>query len=243
MLLARSATTGRLITGKSRALATMMFPGVSSSVDNSHVSSRYRLFSSSDACATAIVDDEDDNQATVVDYFSLLGVSRRFLLDPKELKSSYRQLMTKYHPDMRNQRQGDDDDDDDDDTNDASEITHAYHTLRKPHTRATHLLELVGRPMEEETTNAASLVGPGFLMHVMEMREDIDSIAGLQDGRSSEDATRELEELLSSAQQEMEEVLEELDKAFQHDHLDKALELSAQLQYLHRIEETIVEKL
>jgi molecular chaperone HscB len=237
-----------------------MLPGGFSSVETcSHAQHpscmrRHRLFSSSDACTAAFVEDEDANQETttatttntVVDYFSLLGVSRRFLLDPKELQNSYRQLMTQHHPDMRNQRQASDDDDDDDDEDIASKITHAYYTLRKPHTRATHLLELVGRPMEEETVNAASLVGPGFLMHVMELRETIDSVAediNRNGGEDNQDAIRELEEILATAQEEMEEVLKELDNAFQHELLDKALELSAQLQYLHRIEETIQEKL
>lgn len=92
--------------------------------------------------------------------------------------------------------------------------------------------------MEEETVNAANLVGPGFLMHVMEWRESIDFIEADED-----EGIRELEILLSTVQEEIEEVLKELDGAFVHNHLDKALQLSAQLQYLHRIEETIQEKL
>lgn len=213
-------------------------------MEKCYLLSRYRRFSGTDTCtAAAFEDDEDDNQNTnpntAVDYFSLLGLSRRFLLDPKELQNSYRQLMTKHHPDMRNHREVDDDDD----TSDASEITHAYHTLRKPHTRATHLLELVGRPMEDETTNSASLVGPEFLMHVMEWRETIDSIPGAKDSERDEEASRELEGHLSRAQEETEEVLKQLDEAFRQRNLDRALELSAQLQYWNRIEETIVEKL
>lgn len=33
--------------------------------------------------------------------------------------------------------------------NEASKVSRAYDVLRNPHTRATHLLELLGRPMDE----------------------------------------------------------------------------------------------
>lgn len=175
----------------------------------------------------------------MTDYFALFGVPRRYALDPKELQQSYRNLMAKYHPDRRNQQSVEKGDDDDDDM-DASQITNAYQILWEPHTRATYLLELVGRPMEE-TTNAASLVRPEFLFQVMEWRETIDSID--TSGSNHDDAIKELQDLLSQTQNEIERVMDELDEAFQRHDLDRAMQLSAQLQYWHRIEETIQDKM
>lgn len=196
-----------------------------------------RQFCCTGAIAAEIDDDHDHDQDVIPDYFALLGVSRRFLLDPKGLQDSYHKLMAKCHPDMRHNRSNISDNDHEDDEYDASQITHAYDTLRKPHTRATHLLELVGRPMEE-TADSASLVSPDFLMHVMEWREDIDSIGGDNDAD-----IQELEQLLSQTRKEIETVLIQLDAAFESENLDRALQLSAQLQYWHRIEETIQDKL
>mmetsp|Transcript_5850 Transcript_5850/g.16532 ORF Transcript_5850/g.16532 Transcript_5850/m.16532 type:complete len:252 (-) Transcript_5850:1-756(-) len=197
-------------------------------------------------CCTAtshahMIEDDDHDETGMPDYFALFGVPRRYALDPKELQQSYRNLMAKYHPDRRNQQQqsvGKSSDNYDDDDMDASQITNAYQTLREPHTRATYLLELEGRPMEE-TANAVSLVRPEFLMEVMEWRETIDSI----DLSNQDDAMKELEDLLRHAQNEIQGVISQLDMAFDEQDLDRAMQLSAQLQYWHRIEETIQDKM
>jgi len=217
----------------------MMLPSAFSSRENGHgwcLSAFHRNGFSTDFTGKETKDKSSNN---VTDYFALLGVKRQFLLDPKELQNSYRKLMTKHHPDMQHQRTADDGGE----TEDASQITHAYYTLQKPHTRATHLLELVGRPMEEESSNAASLVGPAFLMEVMEWREAIEAIPGVVDGGGGEEMNRELQDMYDQTQSKMEVVLQDLDSAFREGNLDKALELSAQLQYWHRIEVTIQEKL
>ena len=54
----------------------------------------------------------------------------------------------------------------------ASAITDAYAVLKAPHLRATHLLELLGAPLDEDT--GGDVLGPGFLMHVMEVREELE---------------------------------------------------------------------
>ena len=190
------------------------------------------------ATSTAEDDHDHDNETRITDYFALFGVPRRYGLDPRELQQSYRNLMAKYHPDRRNQQSMEQSKDDDDDDMDASQITNAYQILREPHTRATYLLELEGRPMGE-TTNAASLVRPDFLLDVMEWRETIDSI----DASSHDDAMKELEELLRQSQNEIQSVMSQLDMAFHDQDLDRAMQLSAQLQYWHRIEETIRDKM
>ena len=55
----------------------------------------------------------------------------------------------------------------------AADITDAYAVLKAPHLRATHLLELLGAPLEEGTAGS-DVLGAGFLMHVMEVREELE---------------------------------------------------------------------
>lgn len=172
------------------------------------------------------------------DYFALLGLSRTFSVDGETLKQSYRKLITQHHPDLQKQNGQDEAVDDDH----ASRITHAYHTLKKPHTRATHLLELVGFPIDERS-GEAKLVGPEFLMLVMETREVIDAIPSVFECGGDEGVIEQLESHLAEAKKEMDKLLQELDLVMEQDDFDKARQLAAQLQYWNRIEETIVEKL
>jgi molecular chaperone HscB len=160
--------------------------------------------------------------------------------------------MRQHHPDRQQHNTpptevlrdigGDNDDDGGNDHDHASIITHAYHTLRKPHTRAMYLLTLVGKPIDE-TSGAARLVGPEFLMTIMEWREMIDGIPSVADSGGGDQVMEELELRLDETREEMEGILAQLDVAFQDDDFDQAMKLVAQLQYWNRIEETIVEKL
>jgi molecular chaperone HscB len=216
-----------------------------------------------------------------LDYYAVLGVERGFSMDTQALKQSYRTLMTQHHPDLQHHIPNNNNNNHDY----ASTITHAYHTLRKPHTRAMHLLRLVGKPIDgdeedrhDPDDNAtatprrrmppATLVGPEFLMHIMEWRERIDDIPALSDFGGSTKGTnndidndidiyidndedknnevlQELKERLQETRQEMEAILTQLDQVYdENEELDhKAMSLVAQLQYWHRIEETIVEKM
>jgi molecular chaperone HscB len=185
-------------------------------------------------------EEDQDQEPRVSDHFELFGIPRRYALDPKELQQSYRNLMAKYHPDRRNQQSmGHHGNDDDDGDMDASQITNAYQILREPHTRATYLLELLGHPIEE-TANTASLIRPEFLLQVMEWRETIDS---LDPSSGDHDDMEVLEDLLSQTKDEIQGVMSQLDEAFQKQDLNRAMQLSAQLQYWHRIEETIQDKM
>jgi HSCB C-terminal oligomerisation domain/DnaJ domain len=200
------------------------------------------------------------------DAFQILGVKRQFEIDVVELKNNYRRLMNEHHPDRRqhnnnnNSRQNDDEDR-------ASMITAAYDRLVKPHTRATHLLELLqGRPrtmhQEQEATTSSSstnsldetgsdLLGMDFLMTIMELREAVDNT-------DDEEALRKLlqdnEQRMADTSRELAMVFETVamettkdDKNQQHQTLllllDKAKQLTAHLQYWYRIQESIREKL
>ena len=117
----------------------------------------------------------------------------------------------------------------------ASEITDAYAVLKAPHLRATHLLELLGTPLDEDT--GGEVLGPGFLMHVMEVREELEE-AGSR--------IEVLQDLLQANQSSIAELLEQLSPAFDdvaNADLERARMLTAQLQYLNKIDEEIAKRL
>lgn len=111
----------------------------------------------------------------------------------------------------------------------ASDITDAYATLKLPHLRATHLLELLGAPLDENTSG--EVLGPGFLMHVMEVREELEE-AGAQPSR--------LQALREANDQTMAALYVELGAAFDDTgEVENARALTARLQYLQRIQDEI----
>ena len=78
------------------------------------------------------------------DSFRVMGLSRKFNMSQRELKQRYHKLMTEYHPDKHTNKSQTERDLMDEK---AAIVTHAFQTLTQPHTRATHLLELLGNPV------------------------------------------------------------------------------------------------
>jgi DnaJ-domain-containing protein 1 len=171
------------------------------------------------------------------------------------LKDSYRKLMVLHHPDKAVAAAA---------AaaaaaatpTDASAITHAYQTLRHIHSRASHRLDLLLGSADSESTNSTDIVGMEFLMEIMEVRSEMeDCIQALpESGKTGQDQTaataaqQRLQQLwfenrqrtlrtnraLSAAWKERSEGVDELD-------LHVIQKLTAQLQYFHRIDETIRE--
>ena len=81
------------------------------------------------------------SEESVEDSFHVLQVPRQFKISPSELKQKYHKLMTEYHPDKHTGKSSAERDRMDEL---ASRVTHAFQTLTLPHTRATHLLDLLG---------------------------------------------------------------------------------------------------
>ena len=115
----------------------------------------------------------------------------------------------------------------------ASDITDAYAVLRAPHMRAVHLLELLGTPLDEDTSS--DVLGGEFLMDVMEVREELEE-AGAEPSR--------LRTLREANQQSMDTLHAQLCQAFDDTRdLEAARALTARLQYLQRIDEEASSKL
>ena len=162
------------------------------------------------------------------DYFATLNVPRKFAISNEELKQSYHKLMSELHPDRQSQKSSHDQEHA---AAGASHVTNAYNVLSKPHERAVHMLELLDRPLEEAT--GSELVGSEFLMEMMELREDIASAADQE----------VLVKMMQVNQARVEGLCAKLADAFDATDLASALKLTAELQYLNRVDETLREKI
>ena len=163
------------------------------------------------------------------DHFALLNAERRYDLCEQQLTRSYKLLMGEAHPD----RHGNSSEAERLAAADhAAAITDAYSILRAPHQRAVHLLDLLGAPLDEETNS--DVLGPAFLMQVMEAREELEDAAA--------DPTR-LQALREANTAAVGALHGDLVAAFAGLDLERARALTAQLQYLQRIEEEIHERM
>src|SRR5262252_8968348 len=113
-----------------------------------------------------------------LDHFAVLGVPRRYDLDPGELEKRYKELTRTLHPDRfaradaRARRYS---------LERATQVNDAYKLLRQPHARAEYLLKLGGIDVADEKTGGKN-VDPAFLMEVMEEREALAEARAAGDG-------------------------------------------------------------
>jgi DnaJ-domain-containing protein 1 len=172
----------------------------------------------------------------------------------RALKESYRQLMIRYHPDKQQQESAPSAD------QVASTVTHAYQTLRHIHSRALHRLDLwhaaTSTPTNPENTNSTEIVGTEFLMEIMEIRSEIDDCVSFLRGGDTADcsfAVQRLQQLSlenrthtfqanRSLSQAWKQLAQSGDRGRPNAEDEVVMEiekLTAQLQYYHRIDETI----
>lgn len=160
------------------------------------------------------------------DYFHLFRIPRAFSIDEGQLKQQYRSLMKELHPDVNNSNKSSDDA--------ASSVTHAYETLRHPHLRASHLMALLGRPLDEGSNKSVSA---DFLMHMVEWREQVANV----DPDVDVDADGKLRELLRQAASAMDQTGQQLQRAIDEDDFSTAHRCTGELQYWNRLIETLRE--
>ncbi|KAG7362441.1 HSCB C-terminal oligomerization domain containing protein [Nitzschia inconspicua] len=182
-----------------------------------------------DDCSVNDNDNIMNENTKVMDYFAIFGMPRQYDIDLKELKQRYLQLMNEYHPDKLNHQQQQNHHhhstmpQSSQQSLVANDITNAYQVLTESHTRANHLLELIGHPILEETKSSKSsssssskssssssvdLVGMDFLLQIMEWRERIETLAlcskhindGIPCSCGSHDKNQELREMHQQTQ-------------------------------------------
>jgi Fe-S protein assembly co-chaperone HscB len=171
------------------------------------------------------------------DAFRIFSLPYKFQIDEDALRATYRSIMKDLHPDMQHQNRSDSVENQHEDVAvqgvteamDPSVVTDAYYMLRRPHIRATHLLEILGYPLKEE----ANEVHEDFLMEIMELRHEIEAA----------DTDVELRPLFDANLQRIAETCQLLHTAFETHNVDTAWKLAGELQYWNRIDETLREKM
>ena len=151
------------------------------------------------------------------DFYEILGVSRG--CDEKELKSAFRKMAMKYHPDKN--------------PGDASaeqtfkNVNEAYETLKDPLRRAAYLLRLNG--IDAAVSRDETVRDPELLMEAMEAREALMEATSID----------KVEKLQAKAGADAIAILSDLSKAFASDDLKAANRLTTRLKYLRKyLEET-----
>jgi molecular chaperone HscB len=184
--------------------------------------------------------DESSRQPAMENYYSLLNLPQTFFIHEGQLKNNYRNLMNQHHPDKFHQQQQTQGDDDEKPQDFASLVTLAYDTLKRPHTRAQHLLALeTGVHMDDDhqlqQQNGVPLLDTKTLMEIMQVREVIDETAP--------DDLKALKQLLQDNQDRIDATSQDLEQAFQQRDFQAAMTLTAKLQYWHRIQESVRDKM
>lgn len=189
----------------------------------------------------------------ILNAFEIFGLPTHFKINKEQLKRTYRILMKDLHPD-RFQHNNDTNHQEQNNNNDqiANEINAAYDILKKPHTRSTLLLEILGIPLQEKE-DGAKLVGMEFLMEIMSYREEIDEIIiSLADDEEKLNKNKALQQLLDDSEVRIEDICIRLEHLLSYNENENeqkdiiniqkdALQFTAQLQYWNRIHETIRE--
>mmetsp|Transcript_2256 Transcript_2256/g.2552 ORF Transcript_2256/g.2552 Transcript_2256/m.2552 type:complete len:210 (+) Transcript_2256:100-729(+) len=163
-----------------------------------------------------------------IDYFKIMGIEQTFGISIDTLKTEYKKLMNKHHPDRHTLKPLSEQETA---AEEASLVTRGYEVLKDDYERALHLLELSGVPMEDNVSG--DIVGQEVLMNVMELREEVD------DAKSDD----KLKHLLDMNKERIRETCDNLGLAFEKGDLKNAKRFTAMLQYWNRIEEMIIEKI
>lgn len=175
---------------------------------------------------------EDNNNPS---YFDMLGLTTRFTQDDAELSNRFRQLQAQWHPDRHGNSAHA--------TDMSARVNAAYDTLRHPHRRAVHLLDVLRRtamtrglgdhnknesggtdPCHRQTEGGSQSNDMEFLAWIMSVREDIEQ------AKQKIDLQR-LEELKREIAQQRRQCEERTAHAFDQHDLEEAQVYTSRLQY------------
>jgi len=162
-----------------------------------------------------------------VDYFERMGSPKRFDIDPIKLEKRYKALQWKLHPDRypaateEEQHIA---------AQQSASVNEAYQVLRKPESRASYLLHLLGIDISE---TGETICDPEILMEAMESREAVDS---------AQDQV-ELKEIQADIQERIRGCTQDLAVSFKEGNLVKAKRLAVRLSYLSKISDVLYEKI
>jgi molecular chaperone HscB len=161
-----------------------------------------------------------------LDHFAVMGLLRRFDLDPGELAQRHKELSRRLHPDRfaradpRARRYS---------LERATQLNDAYKVLREPARRAEYLLRLHGMDVTDEKKTVGD---PELLMQVMEDRE------ALAEARAAGDRAG-LAALGERVVGQRQAALQQVGEAFGRGALEEAARQVVALRYLDRFLEEL----
>ena len=138
-------------------------------------------------------------------YFALFNLEPRFALAMEQLDSAYRALAARVHPDKfahadaQEQRMA---------LQLATQANEAYRALKKPVSRARHLLDLRG-----QSEQAGSTTQQNFLIEQMEWREALDDASSARDLHGLTKLNQSVRERSRVLQRQLEQQLDQLNDA------------------------------
>jgi molecular chaperone HscB len=140
------------------------------------------------------------------DYFEVVDLPRRVMLDDRELQNRYFALGRLHHPDFHAQ----------DDAaarqrslEQSSLLNRAYRTLRDPFERARHLVSLEWPDMPDQERKS---IPSHLLMEVMEMQETVSELHAASDPARREALATSLGQIEARLQTSMSSLRSELDR-------------------------------
>lgn len=168
-----------------------------------------------------------------MNYFSLFNLPEQFQLDAQALNKTYQTLSHLTHPDKFAS---------------ASEaerlaaiqknamVNDAYDTLRRPLSRAEHMLMLRGVELKHEQR---TMQDPAFLMQQMEWREQLEEIDSTQDPLDAlEDLDTEIHGQIKTHLKQLETLLAKNDE----EHNQQAAEEVRKLKFMYKLLDEIEAK-
>lgn len=156
------------------------------------------------------------------DFFTLFDLPQQFSVDEHQLRSTYRDLQKKYHPDRyasasdQEQRMA---------LQYAAYINEGLEVLRAPVKRAIYLLGLAG--VEFKSDNLAS--DPQFLMQQIEWREELAELP------STAQPVANLEKFIAQAEVEQIAYENRFDQAMTAKDYDSVLSLISKMQFVSKL--------
>ncbi len=157
--------------------------------------------------------------------FALFGLPESYRIDLDDLEGRYRRLQRALHPDRHvasgahERRMA---------MQMTARLNEAYAALRSPLERARLLLEQRGRRIEENP----SRLDPALLLEQIEIREEIEGLRAADDRSGLSAMRRRLDERVRSIDGRLADLL---DGTADEAHLDEAVALCYELQFLGRV--------
>ncbi|CAD5225150.1 unnamed protein product [Bursaphelenchus xylophilus] len=159
-----------------------------------------------------------------IDFFSYFGLKRRFKVDDKELKDYFRKLQSHVHPDKFGTAS---DKEKQISEQHSSYLNQAYKTLSSPRERAKYLLKLLTEENSDDTTT------PDFAAEMFEFIEEIEA----------EEDEKKLRKHSDHVDSEIEQLLIQIENAFDKNEPLTARALLTRLRYFDRAKNILVNKL